>query len=63
MRLDDLVADRHHRVERGLRVLEDHRHAAPAALAHLALGRASRSSPSKLDRAGDDLARAGGACA
>ena len=29
-RVDDLIADRHHRVERVHRALEDHRHIAPA---------------------------------
>ena len=36
-RLLDLVADREHRVQRGLRVLQDHRDAAPAHPAHVAL--------------------------
>ena len=37
-RLDDLAADAHDRVERGHRLLEDHRDLAAAAAAHLALG-------------------------
>ena len=36
-RLLDLVADREHRVQRGLRVLQDHRDPAPAHPAHVAL--------------------------
>ncbi len=58
-RLGDLLADRHHRVERAHRVLEDHRDSAPEMLAHLlvvethqlasrrsARGRSGRRSPS-----------------
>ena len=37
-RLGDLLADRHHRIQRGLGLLKDHGHAAAAHPAHLGLG-------------------------
>jgi predicted DNA-binding protein (UPF0278 family) len=47
----DLVADLADRVERGARVLEDHRDLAPADVAHVALRRRRRSTPSIDSRA------------
>ena len=45
-RLGDLVADREQRVQRGHRVLQDHRDPLAAHLAHLLVGFSRRSSPS-----------------
>ena len=56
-RLGDLVADPHHRVERGHRLLEDHRDAVAADRAHLVFVEAEKIGAFEHDGAADDLAR------
>ena len=53
-RLDDLVAHGHDRVQAGRRLLEDHRHAAPAHRAHARLGQCERVFAVELDAAVGD---------
>ena len=49
----DLVTDRQHRVERGHRLLEDHRYRIAANLAHLRLGKQQQIAPFEHDPPGD----------
>ena len=56
-RLGDLVADPHHRVERGHRLLEDHRDAVAADRAHLGLVEAEQVGAFERHAAADDPAR------
>jgi hypothetical protein len=53
-RLDQLVADREHRVQRRLRVLKDHRDATPADVPHLALRLLEQVLAPETDHATDD---------
>ena len=53
-RLADLGADGQHRIERGLRLLEDHRHPAAAHLAHLGFGQGQEFGSAELRRTGRD---------
>ena len=55
-RLDDLLADRVDRIERGHRLLEDHRHLAAAQAAALVGGEAEHVAALEQDRVGRDLA-------
>ena len=55
--LDELAGDAQHRVERGHRVLEDHRHAAAAQVAHLLRVGAEDVAALEADLAADDAAR------
>ena len=55
-RLGDLPADRQHRVQRGHRLLEDHRDLVAAHLAHLGFAEVEQVAPGETDRAGDDAA-------
>ncbi len=57
-RLGDLFADRQHRVERGHRILEDHRDLIAANLAHLALALVGQVLPEQFDA----IARDGSRC-
>jgi len=52
--LGDLSADRQHRVQRGHRLLKDHRDLVAADLAHLRLTEVQEVAPGKADRARDD---------
>ncbi len=52
--LGDLMADRQHRVQRGHRLLEDHRDLVAANLAHLGLAEAEKVATGKADHAGND---------
>ena len=53
-RLDELAQDAQHRVERGHRVLEDHRDLGAAHLAHGALRQLREIAPAEADAAADD---------
>ena len=55
--LGDLTADRQHRIERGHRLLKDHRDLVAAHPAHLGLGQPDQVAAGKADRAGDDPSR------
>ena len=55
--LADLAPDRHHRVERGHRLLEDHRDFVAADPPHLGLAEREQVTPGKADRPRDDPAR------
>ena len=59
-RLDQLVADREYRIERGLRILQDHGDALAADLAHLLLGLLEQILAFEPDRALDDAGRGPG---
>src|SRR5262249_37904198 len=52
----DLLPDRPRRVQRGHRILEDHRHVVSAHVTHLALAQRPEVAAEQLDRAADDVA-------
>jgi hypothetical protein len=54
-RLGDLLTDRHHRVQRGHRLLEDHAHAPAALPAHLRLGQGRSDLPCEQDLTRDQM--------
>ncbi len=54
-RLADLVADRQHRIERGHRLLKDHRNIVAADIAHFVFVELRQILPVQCDRAADDL--------
>ena len=54
-RFGDLVADRQHRVERGHRLLKDHRNVVAADIAHFVFVELQQVFPLQRDRAADDL--------
>jgi hypothetical protein len=54
-RFGDLVADRHHRIQREHRLLEDHRHAAAPHVAHLGFGKLRQLDAVQRHRPADDL--------
>ena len=56
-RLGDLAAHRHHRIQRGHRLLEDHRDRVAADAAHLGLGQGQQVAPVEPDVAGLDPRR------
>ena len=59
-RLADLPPDREQRIERGHRLLEDHRDAVAADVLHLAFGQAEQIGALEADRAIDDATRRAG---